>query len=166
MTSSEQELDQGAQITDDDLDNRQARIAELHQQIAETESERSAHNADADRQIQATQLDAEIARLEGQLERSKQETAVATDGDAGPLAAAKRQLQQAQEQAKAPSPLSVDTNAADQPEDTTGATKAVEVGSDEEADRVTYTEVTEQGDNALVNPDDNADNSGTNENEE
>lgn len=150
MSSSEQELNRDEavvtdEITEEQLDDRRTRLAELHQEIAEQEAERARQLAAANNEVVAAQLDTEIVKLESRLAQAKAETkAAAETSTVGPLAAAKAEMDRAQVLADAPPAALVDTNAENQPEGTTGATVAEEVGSVEEAERVSYESAVER----------------------
>lgn len=150
MSTSEQELatteveDEG--VTEAQLDDRRERIAELNRLIAEEEAEKARLVASAQNEVMAAQLDTEIAKLEGRLAglQAVGKESVVAGGAAGPLAAAKAEMQRAKALAEATPVELVDVNADNQPEGTTGATVAEEVDSVEEAERVTLESAVEQ----------------------
>lgn len=99
-------------VTDEDLQKRRDRIAKLQADLAEAEATRAERESDERRKIEATQLDAEIARLEARVQRAKEasKASAVKEGSSGPLAQAKAQLAAAQKLAEQPVGP-VDTNA-------------------------------------------------------
>lgn len=58
-------------ISDEELDQRRARVEKLREQVAQEEAKRIEREADAANEITAAQLDAEATRLEAQLQMAK-----------------------------------------------------------------------------------------------
>lgn len=100
-----------AALTDKDLEQKREKNARLREQIAEQEAKAASAAQDQTMQIEASQLDAETARLEAQLAAAKEaaKVSVAKEGAATPLAAAREQLEAAQAGITPPG-VAVDTN--------------------------------------------------------
>jgi sugar/nucleoside kinase (ribokinase family) len=91
-------------VTEQDLQKKREKADKLREQIAEAEAQASSAVTNQSNEIEAAQLDAETARLEAQLARAKAaaKVTVVKEGTAGPLAAAKEQLEAAQAAKDAP----------------------------------------------------------------
>lgn len=98
--------------TAQELQKKREKADRLREQIADAELAASTNAANATNEVEGAQLDAELARLETRLARAKQaaKVSVVNEGTAGPLAAAKEQLEAAQAAKDAPVGP-VDTNA-------------------------------------------------------
>ena len=113
-----------AALTDKDLEQKRERNEKLREQIATAEAKAASTVQDHSREIEAAQLDAETARLEKQLAAAKEAAKPSNlkAGAAGPLAAAKAQLEAAQT-ATTPPGVTVDTNANSESTDSDKQTK-------------------------------------------
>lgn len=102
----------------------------LREQIASAGTKAAENGAAREREYKALQLVAENTRLEAELQAAKARATVANskDGAASVLDAAKANLETAQAQGEALAGVPVDTNAENQPKNTTGATVAVKDG--------------------------------------
>lgn len=85
-------------VSDDDLQKLREKNAQLREQIDNEQSKRSEREADKSRELEYTQLQAEQARLQAELDAVKESAKVASVNEAAsaPLAAAKEQLKAAQ----------------------------------------------------------------------
>jgi hypothetical protein len=107
-----------APVSEDDLQKKRDANEKLREQIAAAEASAAERVADQNNQLEATQLDAERARLEARLQQAKAAAKVTAvkEGAAGPLAAVQDQLAAA-EAAKKNTVGPVDTNAGSDSDD-------------------------------------------------
>ena len=84
-------------VTDEEILQKQERVAKLRNDIASAEATQAARVREQENTILATQLDAEAARLEAQLNVTKQNAKVASvkEGASLPLTQAKEELKAA-----------------------------------------------------------------------
>lgn len=120
-------------VSEEELQELREGNEKLRSKIAGANSKQAENEAARNREYEATQLVAEQTRLEAQLRRAEEASKVnaSKDGAANVLEAAKRQLEQAEKVAEQPAGP-VDTNAKDQPKNTTGATVAVDTSKEPE----------------------------------
>lgn len=115
-------------VTEEDLEQKRKELAKLREQIASTGEKASTAVQEQSNAIQAAQLDAEKARLEAQLAAQREAAKVST------IRAGSTELNDTLKAARdaaaevTPPGVTIDTNAENQPSNTTGATVAVEGG--------------------------------------
>jgi len=116
--------------SEEELDELRKRNEKLREQVATQQAKASDNDAERAREYEASQLLIENTRLEAQLASAKEraKVGVSRDGASNLLDAADTQLAAAQAALENPQGVPVDTNAEDQPKNTTGATTAVEDG--------------------------------------
>ncbi|QEM40905.1 MAG: hypothetical protein [Phage AS32] len=111
-------------VSDEDLRQKQEKIANLRKQIASQEAKASTAVQEESASVEAARLDTEIARLEAQLSAARESAKVSNirSGNEGLQSTLKAAKEAAG--AKTPPGVTVDTNAEKQPKDT-GATVPV-----------------------------------------
>lgn len=83
--------------SENDLQKQRDEIVKLRQQVADEEAKRNSAQVDVSRDIESAQLEAEAARLRGDLERAKanSKAAIIKQGAAAPLEAAREAMRAA-----------------------------------------------------------------------
>jgi len=114
-----------AAVTENDLEQKRAKVEKLREQIAAAEAKAATAVQDQSNAIEAAALDAEAARLEARLAAAKEQAKVSNvkDGSAELSETLKAAMKAAE--SYTPPGVAVDTNAENPPNDT-GATVATD----------------------------------------
>lgn len=114
--------------SEEELEQLRKSVTKKREQVASQNAKEAENLAERQREIEFAELMVEEARLENELTRAREaaKVGVSRDSVTNLLAASEEQLKA--EAARSEVGILVDTNAEDQPKNTTGATTAVEGG--------------------------------------
>ena len=114
--------------SEEELEQLRKSVTKKREQVASQNAKEAENLAERQREIEFAELLVEEARLENELTRAREAAKVGTSRDSVTNLLASSEEQLKAEEARAQVGLLVDTNAEDQPKNTTGATTAVEGG--------------------------------------